>query len=271
MSEQERQEKQNNEGQQDNSDEREKLPAPVDRRRVLDAEKRRKILAVAANGGSLRSAARYVGCSHSTILRAVDRDPEFAEQVGHALQNVEIEALYNIRKAARKERHWRTAAWLLERTNNKDYGPRPPRTFTAPEVATVAAQFISLMSEVIPAENVDYALARMDAIIDFLDREEELPKSRQLPAPGVVLDDDGDDVPWWLHFDEACRRTVNQHPPGWLTAPIPHAPPAGESCTDEEVEEGEKVEEDAGPTECAAAGDGQTPTDAAEIRTTPVE
>jgi hypothetical protein len=223
-------------------------PERVDRRQVLNAERRRKILAVVANGSSLRSAARYVGCSHSTILRAVARDPEFAEQMGHALQNVEIEALYNIRKAARKERHWRAAAWLLERTNTDDYGQRRPRTYTAPEVAAAASQFIHLMPEVIPEEHVDYALARLDAIIDYLGREGELPKAGHLPTPGVVLDKEPDEEPWWMHLNEALARGECKDPPEWAKF---HTPPDREEFSEEELAEfDEPRTDDVGAADC---------------------
>jgi hypothetical protein len=214
-------------------------PERVDRRRVLDAEKRRKILAVVANGGSMRAAARYVGCSHSTILRAVAREPEFAEQIGRALQNVEIEALHNIRKAARKKRYWRAAAWLLERTNASDFAQRRPRTFTAPEVAAAAVQFIQLMHEAIPEEHVDHALARLDAIIDYFGREEQMPKPGRLPVPGVVLDYDRDEEPWWMHLDEAFHQVESRHRPAWEGNPGEYHAPVEyeESCDDEEAKD----------------------------------
>ena len=48
----------------------------------LDEAKRRKIIALLANGSSRRVAARVVGCAHSTITRTAERDPEFAADVG---------------------------------------------------------------------------------------------------------------------------------------------------------------------------------------------
>jgi len=52
-------------------------------------------------------AAQYVGCSPSSLARTLDSDPEFAEAVATAEQNVEIEALQRVRNASRNDRYWR--------------------------------------------------------------------------------------------------------------------------------------------------------------------
>lgn len=94
----------------DSPDNHEKNPGG--RPPVLDERKRRIVLALLANGSSQRVAARYVGCSPSTIANTIDRDPEFADVMAQAEQNSEIEALRLLRNAARKDRYWRAAAWL---------------------------------------------------------------------------------------------------------------------------------------------------------------
>jgi hypothetical protein len=195
----------------------EKLPARVDRRRVLDAEKRRQILALVANGSSRRTAARVVGCSHSTIHRAIDRDPDFAEQLARAEHNVEIEALRNLRNAAKKERYWRAAAWLLERTNSDDFAKRKPELYTAPEMAQTAAQFMMLMTSIVPPEYVDYMLNRMEAIVNYLDREGKVPAKHQVPE----LPDDGEvETSWWDFLHAAFKSMPNNHDPRWYEAPV---------------------------------------------------
>ena len=64
---------------------------------VLDEKKRRQVVAILANGSSRRVAALVVGCSHSTIGRTAQRDPEFAAELDAAEHKCEIEALRQIR------------------------------------------------------------------------------------------------------------------------------------------------------------------------------
>ncbi len=54
---------------------------------ALDETKRRKILALLANGSSRRVAARIAGCAHSTIARTAQRDPQFAAELDAAEHN----------------------------------------------------------------------------------------------------------------------------------------------------------------------------------------
>ena len=114
---------------------------------VLDAGKRAKIVALVANGSSRRVAARFVGCSPSTITRTAQRDAEFGEALSRAEEHVEVEALQAIRAAAKKERYWRAAAWLLEHRNPRDYPSRAPGIFRVPEVV---AMFVQVFTWVLP-------------------------------------------------------------------------------------------------------------------------
>ena len=84
---------------------------------ILDELKRREILAILTVGCRRRTAAKYVGCTVQTISNTAARDPDFAKQVRQAEQQAEIGALKEIREAGKEPRHWRAAAWLLERRN----------------------------------------------------------------------------------------------------------------------------------------------------------
>jgi len=108
---------------------------------VLDETKRRTIIALLANGSSRRMAAGYVGCAPSTLTRTAARDPEFAAQLARAEGNAETEALSFLRQAARKERYWRAAAWLLERKNPDDFAPRKPDVLTEEQLRRIIARW----------------------------------------------------------------------------------------------------------------------------------
>jgi hypothetical protein len=47
---------------------------------LLGEARRREICALVSTGIRRISAARYVGCSRSTLRRTCDRDPQFAEK-----------------------------------------------------------------------------------------------------------------------------------------------------------------------------------------------
>lgn len=115
-------------------------------RTVLDAAKRQRIIALVANGSSRRIAARFVGCSPSTITRTAARDPAFAADLARAEEALEVECLRAIRDAAKTPRYWRAAAWLLERRNPDDYATRTPRLYTAAQVLELFTQALTPLS-----------------------------------------------------------------------------------------------------------------------------
>lgn len=112
---------------------------------VLDAAKRARILALVANGSSRRVAARFVGCAPSTITRTAARDPQFGADLARAEEQVEVEALRAVRAAAKNERYWRAAAWLLERRNPEDYAQHIPGRYNVPQVLVMFAQVLACL------------------------------------------------------------------------------------------------------------------------------
>lgn len=117
----------------------------------LDAFRKREVLAILSVGCSRRTAARYVGCSPSTIARTAQRDAAFAEELRKAELKAQILFMKNIAAAARKEPYWRAAAWALERLNPEEFGPRKPDLLTADQVRELLAEFAALIVEEVPA------------------------------------------------------------------------------------------------------------------------
>ena len=135
------------------------------RKRFLDGYKRREILAILAVGGSMRMAAKYVGCSVTTIQNTADRNLKFAEQLRRKQHQLEITYLDNIRNAAQSERYWRAAAWALERLNPDRYARRSPEAITIDQVKELMTQFAEIISEEVPvAKYRKNILKRLDAI-----------------------------------------------------------------------------------------------------------
>ncbi len=139
------------------------------RKPVLDEYKRREILAILGVGCSRRVAAKYVGCAVSTIQSTADRDPDFAQELDRKENVSEIGYMENIRNAGRNQRHWRAAAWALERLNPEKYGKRGPDVITVDQIRELMAQFADIIVEEIPVpEYRKKILGRLAAISDTL-------------------------------------------------------------------------------------------------------
>lgn len=111
-----------------------------DPREVLDPGKKAMVLALLLAGLSRRAAAKRVGVSHTTIARAANRDKLFATQLLDAEWRTDYEALKLVRSAARQEKYWRAAGWLLERRLPDDFGYRTAHSFSGDRVMALLAQ-----------------------------------------------------------------------------------------------------------------------------------
>lgn len=127
---------------------------------VLDEYKRREILAIVSVGCSRRTAARYVGCSVSTIQNTAERDPSFGDRLRRAEQSAEVGYMRNIQKAAAKEQYWRAAAWALERINPDDFAPRRPDALRIDEAVRLLMELTEILVEEIPAARYRKAVLR---------------------------------------------------------------------------------------------------------------
>jgi hypothetical protein len=110
------------------------------RPRALDDVKRRDICTLIAAGCGMGEAARYVGCSVSTIRREIVQNEEFKKKIRGSELSAQLESLRAMRKASAT--HWRAAAWMLERTN--------PRRFAKTSLKSLRAEdLFSVLNEVI--------------------------------------------------------------------------------------------------------------------------
>lgn len=153
---------------------------------ALDEDKRRLVLAILAVGCSRRTAAKYVGCAHTTIQRTALRDPEFAKQLECAEGMAELGYLKNIQAAARKEQYWRAAAWVLERRHPQEWGPRSPNVLTPEEVHQLLAALARIVIEEVPVaayrKNVLKRLGRMVIGVDRAGTPEKEQPERETDA-----------------------------------------------------------------------------------------
>ncbi|MEQ8790329.1 MAG: hypothetical protein RIC55_28805 [Pirellulaceae bacterium] len=80
--------------------------------RVLTDKVRWTVIHYLEAGLSIRQAAAFVGCHHTTIVKATQRDAEFAERIERAQEIGQAMPLVRILRASR--RSWQAAAWLLK-------------------------------------------------------------------------------------------------------------------------------------------------------------
>lgn len=132
------------------------------RRNILDDAKRRMIIALVTQGSSRRVAGRFVGCAASTITRTALRDPDFAVQLARAEQMAEVNLLRAVQKAAKEPKHWRAAAWLLERRNPEDFAARQPSVVTSVQIADFIGQIVELIDDELPHENYRRAMRKIN-------------------------------------------------------------------------------------------------------------
>ncbi len=77
--------------------------------------------------------------SHSVLLEAE--------------HSAEVLLLRRIQAAAEDPKHWRAAAWLLERRNPSDFFLRPPTLITPEQMKALMEQFVSFLHEDLPQKN----------------------------------------------------------------------------------------------------------------------
>jgi hypothetical protein len=120
----------------------------VGRRRVLDDVKRREVCALVSAGCSLKTAAIYVGCNPSTIRREAFRNHDFHEQLRKAEMSAELHPLNALHQAATK--HWRAAAWLLERTRPDQFARHSSLFIRLDEVDALLTGWLEVMALSLP-------------------------------------------------------------------------------------------------------------------------
>jgi hypothetical protein len=147
---------------------------------VLGPIQRRKIVTLLSAGCSRRVAARRVGCAPSTIARTAARDPDFAEELAEAESSLETEMLDSIRHAAKTDRYWRAAGWLLERKNPQDFAPRSADLYTPNEMIELFTAALDTLQHRIPRDQRDLAVQDLQSLLLELDPPTPRPK---IPQP----------------------------------------------------------------------------------------
>jgi hypothetical protein len=142
-----------------------------DPRVILDDSKKMAVLFYIGLGASRRMAARQVGCCHRTIARAAVRDAAFAAELARAESQADGKCLQNIGRAADQEKHWRAAAWVLERRNPEEYGRRDPYTYSADRVMEIFTRYLHTVLPSLPAIHRETLLNAYDDVVGELAKD----------------------------------------------------------------------------------------------------
>jgi IS30 family transposase len=134
-------------------------PSAASRRgrpRVLDEAKRLEISALVAGGCSLQEAAKIVGCGLNTIHRELERNSHFSKSIRRSQMRAQLSPLRAMQRAAGK--HWRAAAWLLERAYPERFARRDSATQSARQAHSLLNEVINIIRQEI---NDPYLQARL--------------------------------------------------------------------------------------------------------------
>lgn len=147
----------------------EDAPRQPGRPPVLGHNQKKRILTLLTAGCSRRAAARCVGCVPSTIANTALRDSEFALELTNAEANLETDLLEAVRNAAKVDRHWRAASWLLERKFPVDYTPHPPKLYNVDQISNLVEAVVATISDDLTPEQRQRIIKKLDAIlaVDF--------------------------------------------------------------------------------------------------------
>ena len=148
----------------------------------LDDRKRQRVLGMIAMGSSRRQAAKMVGVHAATIGRAVARDPKFAEDMREAEmlgRNRPLRAMYDA-----VDKHWRAAAWMLERRCPEEFARRKPQTYALRDVREIVDR---LLEEVLPLLANDAQREQISDAAETLIESLEKPPATQPVNPLLEL------------------------------------------------------------------------------------
>lgn len=136
------------------------------RPRALNETKCREVCAIVTAGASLKQAAKYVGCSVSTINREAKREESFREQLRRASVAAQLAPLQSLRAAANS--HWRAAAWMLERIDPEKFGQRRVNHFGSKELRALRRDLLAIVRDEIDHPGIRERMEkRFRATLDY--------------------------------------------------------------------------------------------------------
>ena len=117
---------------------------------------------------------------------AAARDPDFAHDLSRAEAEADEKRLQLISRATDQEKYWRAAAWVLERRNPEEFGPRRPHTYSGGHVVELFTRYLHAVLPNLPAECRDTLLDQFDDVVgELLKDPNALPDRAELMVKEV--------------------------------------------------------------------------------------
>lgn len=114
---------------------------------TLTATQRRELLALVVHGIDRLAAIDYVGADYVEVLKALQGDHAFADDLARAERQFELTQLRRLNELA--EKHWHVAAWLLERRFPDRYA-RGGRGLSEQAVQEICHRFVDHVLKALP-------------------------------------------------------------------------------------------------------------------------
>ncbi len=157
----------------------------------LSAEQKAQVYGILSVGCDRETAANFVGCSPSAIVRAMRNDPGFATTVRRTEATAELSHMRTVQNATKDEKNWRASVWWLERRSPERFGSRSAGTVTARHLKA----FLTILGEGLNSD-----------IHDAADRERVMSRFKEYQK----LVDDLNDSAWQATpTAEDCDTSLN--------------------------------------------------------------
>jgi hypothetical protein len=123
-------------------------------------------------GGTRGMAACVANCHPATLRAEMRRDPEFANRVEQCETKLESICLKTLREASSDTKHWRAAAWTLERLYPNRYGKRKCDTITFEQARHFMVRALEIVSAELPVKKFRKRIFdRFTVLMERLDHE----------------------------------------------------------------------------------------------------
>jgi hypothetical protein len=180
----------------------------------LTDEQKKDICMVVGVGCDRETAAKYARTTWVALHEAMNLDREFATEVRYKEAVVELQHMYQLREASKKEANWRASVWWLEALAPERYGPRGTGLVNTRQLK-IFLEHVSttLVVEVHNDEDRERLLAALKHAaekVDQLLRDESLPERSVTAANLLAQKDDVVIEPLPISADDSATNTNDQ-------------------------------------------------------------
>jgi hypothetical protein len=141
--------------------------ATKDQPRKLESQRSLRVAIIKGlrAGVGRRKICAAVKVDFKTFSALYERSPKFRREVDQAEAKFYGGLISVIVKAAKQEKEWRAAAWILERRFYQEFGKRDPEAVNAEQLASVITRVVGVLVPEIPEDRQANAVSRIEEIL----------------------------------------------------------------------------------------------------------